>query len=327
MNECDIITKLLAPIANNHPASLGLTDDTAIIPLDNATDHLITLDTMSESVHFFKQEAPEYIAYRIVATNLSDIAAMGGVPAYCLLSLGLSQTTQANWIESFCTALKQTLAQFDCHLIGGDTVRQAHDLTLSLTAIGTVPHKKALLRSTAQAGENVYVSGTLGDSYLGLKLLQKEIHTHDKTVSDTLTMRYHRPTPRLALGQGLIGIASACMDISDGLMMDASRMCDASGCGMDIMLEQIPLSEKGELVCDQNQILKQNVISQGDDYELLFTAPESQHHNILNIADQTQTAVSLIGKVNHSNSLQLIDSQHQTITLFKKGYEHHHLTP
>jgi thiamine-monophosphate kinase len=261
MTESDFLALLLRPLAT-HPAARGLLDDAAVLG-----DLVFTHDVLVEGVHFRSGDAPEDVAWKLVAVNLSDLAAKGAVPVGVLLGYPLSD---AAWDEAFVTGLGAVLAAFDTPLLGGDTVSGPR--VLSLTAIGRSAH--APPRSGARAGDALYVTGAIGLAGLGLELANQHrspepvegrssAQTALRQAQDREYLRaYLRPQPRLAEGQALAPHVHAMMDVSDGLLIDAQRMADASGLALAIDLDAVP--HVGERVA---------AITAGDDYELLFAAP------------------------------------------------------
>ncbi len=244
MDEFDLIEKYFKPLARGFPGSLNLTDDAAVFSIPAGCELVVTTDAISEGVHFIGDEAPELIARKLLRVNLSDLAAMGATPLCYFLAGMLPKTTEAHWVKRFAEGLAEDQKQFRINIAGGDTISTHGALSLSVTALGTVPKGKALRRSGAKPGDIIYVSGTLGDSALGLSC-HCEQSSACKTQDPFLINRYLLPEPRIALGQKLIGIANACMDISDGLVQDLGHICKASGVGATIHRDKLPLSEAG----------------------------------------------------------------------------------
>jgi thiamine-monophosphate kinase len=264
MNERDLIARL-RPLAT-HAAARGLLDDAAVLSPALGRDLVFTHDVLVAGVHYLPGDPASDVAWKLLAVNLSDLAAMGARPVGVLLGLALSGEDD-DWLAAFTTGLGRVLEKWNVALLGGDTTAGAASTVLGLTAIGEVPGGKALSRSGARPGDGVYVSGTIGDAGLGLAIARGEA-SPDKF----LLNRYRRPEPRLALGQALVGVASAAMDVSDGLLIDASRMAEASGVGFDIDLTAVPVSEaaRARMVPGDAGLLA--LATAGDDYELLFTA-------------------------------------------------------
>lgn len=279
MDEFEIIDSLKA-IATS-PYSLGLSDDAAVID-----DFVLTKDVLSANVHFFENDNPSLIARKALRVNLSDLAAMGAKPLAYLMGLFIPQHTPPSWIKEFISGLEQDQKQFGITLIGGDTVVHNAPLAISITAIGKT--KTPIKRSGAKAGDNIYVTGTIGDSFLGLQALKNQLDTKHR---DYLISRYLLPEPRINTGLSLQGIATSMIDISDGLLGDLNHICKTSNVGAEIFSDKIPLSEAAR---DSGVPIKQ-LLSGGDDYELLFTVPpEKKFSNAM-----------LIGKITDARDISL----------------------
>lgn len=306
MHEFDLIARHLAPLAAGFPGSLNLTDDAALLTLPPGQELVVTKDALAQGVHFFGSEDPALIAQKALRVNLSDLAAMGASPLCYFLALMLPPSTDEAWMIRFCEGLKDAQAAFGLHLSGGDTIATQGTLSLSVTALGTVPTGHALKRSGAKTGDAVYVSGTLGDSALGLASLR------NGKGQEWLEQRYLLPQPRLALGQALRGIAGSCMDISDGLVQDMGHICHASSVGATLHLHGIPLSDAARACGDTAY---DAALSGGDDYELLFTVPAEKIHLL-------PQGCTRIGEITAGNSVQVVDKAGTPITLERSGYTH-----
>lgn len=314
MNEFGIIAKHFAPLAKNFDGALGLKDDAVILSPQSGYDLVFTKDALVADVHFFVDDAPKLIAQKLLAVNVSDLAAMGAKPVGYLLAIMLPKSTDDKWLASFARGLSVGISKWGGHLIGGDTVSHNGELALSLTAIGEVPQGKALKRSTAQAGDAVFVSGTIGDSYLGLQILKGEI----KAQSEYLTNRYHLPSPRIDLGHRLIGVANSCVDISDGLVADLCHIAEYSGVGAKINIADIPFSAAAKQL-NPNPI---NLITGGDDYELLFTAPASAQTAIESLAKELALPITKIGEITSGAGVVVLDNSGTDIGIRESGYKH-----
>ncbi len=304
MGERDFIRSRLAPLATS-PAARGLADDAAVWAPPLGRDLVFTHDVLACGVHYLASDPPSDIAWKLLAVNLSDLAAMGAAPAGVLLGLGLSAAEDDGWRTAFTNGLARALAHFDVALWGGDTVTGLAAAVLGLTAIGHVAPGQALPRSGARPGDDVWVSGTIGDAGLGLAIAKGA--GGDKF----LLNRFRRPEPRLALGRALVGVATACMDVSDGLLIDADRLAQASGVGMAIDLAAMPLSPAAATRDPDTLIARATA---GDDYELLFTAPPGA--DVAGAAGKTR--VTRIGTVEAGTGLRLIG---QALPV-RLGWEH-----
>jgi thiamine-monophosphate kinase len=319
MNEFDLIHTYFSPLSNNEPGAFNLKDDAAVLTIPKGHSLVCTKDALSEKTHFFSHDHPADIAKKLLGVNLSDLAAMGATPLAYLLALHLPHSTTSQWLEEFTGGFQEYTKCYGGTLIGGDTTSHAGPLCLSLTALGTVPYGKSLLRSGAQKGDAIYVSGTIGDSYAGLCYLKHhpDLPTLSSTHMDYLTRRYYNPTPRLALGTQLLDIASSCIDISDGLLADLTHVCTHSKTTAQIDISAIPLSDAS---C-ASHIPINELITGGDDYELLFTVPQEREYLLTSLPIH----ITKIGYMSDGSEkpICLLDAHGKEIPLpSKMGYKH-----
>ncbi len=323
MDEFELIRQYFAPLSHGFDGGLGLTDDAAILPSTPGFDHVITKDALSQGVHFIGDEPAAQIAQKALRVNLSDLAAMGATPIAYFLAIMLPKNTTAAWIADFAQGLNQDQTTYGIYLAGGDTISTQGPLSFSITAIGSVPTGKALRRNQAQPGDSIFVTGTLGDSALGLKLLQRSIDILlPKDAQHFLHQRYLLPEPRLAMGQALLGHANAAMDISDGLVQDLGHICRASGVGATIELARLPLSAAAHALIENNPSLYESVLTGGDDYELLFTVAEEHKLAIATLADELHMPISEIGIIEKEDGVRVLDTDLKSVVLNKKGFQH-----
>ncbi|WP_147195755.1 thiamine-phosphate kinase [Pantoea sp. CCBC3-3-1] len=269
--EFELITRYFDRVTSSRrDVEKGIGDDCALLNLPDKQTLAISTDTLVEGVHFLRDIHPADLGYKALAVNLSDLAAMGADPAWLTLALTLPEVNEA-WLKDFSDSLFELLDYYNMQLIGGDTTRGPLSLTLGIH--GLVPQGRALKRSGARPGDWVYVTGTLGDSAAGLALLQHRIRINDPAVHEALIKRHLRPMPRILQGQALRDLASAAIDISDGLISDLGHILKASGCGARLNLEALPLSEVMKKHFDPEQAIRW-ALSGGEDYELCFTVPE-----------------------------------------------------
>lgn len=290
---------------NGH-TNLGIGDDCALLSIPTGYELAITTDTMVENVHFFADADPAQLGHKLLAVNLSDLAAMGAKPISVTLALTLPRVDE-NWLRQFSNGFLGLATQFSIDLIGGDTTQGA--LTLTVQAMGIVPNGQALKRSTAQIGDAIFMTGNLGDAGLGLKIKQGYRH---EDAQEALN-RFHAPMPRIETGLALQGIASACIDISDGLLSDLGHILKQSEVGACIEWEKLPFSSSVNAYIAQTGDALMPLIS-GDDYELCFTVPTKLAHCVPNNCTQIGTIEAQLG-------LRLKKSGHIE-TLTAKGYEH-----
>lgn len=309
MAERDFIARRLAPLAAT-PAARGLKDDAAVWIPPLGRSLVFTHDVLAAGVHYLPDDPPGDVAWKLLAVNLSDLAAMAATPAGVLLGLGLSVQEDDAWREAFTAGLGRALAHFGVALWGGDTVTGLAQAVLGLTAVGWVAPGKALGRAGAQPGDGLWISGNIGGGGLGLAVARGQ-----RSFDKALLNRYRRPTPRLALGAALGGVATAGMDVSDGLLIDADRLARASDVGLQIALDDVPLAAPGDVL---DTVLAQ--VTAGDDYELLFTAPEAV--DVAAIGAATKTAVTRIGTVVAGSGLSLSFAGQAVAVPERLGWEH-----
>ncbi len=314
LGEFERIARFFAPLAGK--GALGLKDDAALIDGPSGTHYVLTTDTIVENVHFRADDPPGRIAQKLLRVNLSDLAAKGAVPAGYLLNTALPKSRGEAWLEKFAAGLAADQKEFGIALLGGDSVATAGPVTLTVTAIGTVPKGKALLRNGARAGDSVYVSGTLGDAALGLKALRGELMRLSAKYRRDLIDRYRLPEPRMELGRRLIGIASAAMDISDGLAADLAHLCDASGVGAIVEAGTLPLSPAVRAALKSDPSLLASVLGGGDDYEILFTASPGAARKL------PRLPVTEIGRIEAGRGVTVRGRDGQALKLTKLGYAH-----
>lgn len=298
---------------------LGIGDDAAVLAPPPGRHLVAALDTLVEGHHFVPGSPPESIAHRALAVNLSDLAAMGAEPAWFLLSLTLPRADET-FLERFARGLLDLAETHQVALVGGDTT--AGPLAIAVQALGTIAPDVALTRSGGRAGDLVFVSGTPGESAGGLRLvLDADAGAHlDAGQRRRLIDRFHFPTPRVALGQALVGIASACVDVSDGLADDAGRLARFSGCGLRIDVERLPHS--AELVALAGEAgARRLVLTGGEDCELCFTVPRERAAELAARLDNVKCQVTCIGELTGEGGLQLHDHG-VPVQIDTAGYDH-----
>jgi thiamine-monophosphate kinase len=234
----------------------------------------------------------------------------------------LPKNITAEWLQDFTRGLRDDLQEFCCFLAGGDTVLHSSGLVLTLTALGYVPAGQAILRSGAQAGDRIFVTGTLGDSYLGLQLLQGKYGTLSVYSKKFAIDRYHLPQPRLSVGTQISCIATSCADVSDGLLADLENICKASNVGAELLLQKLPFSAPVQEAAHLDSNFKINAITGGDDYELIFTATEAMQNEIWAISAETGVRISKIGKITQGRGVKLLGENGAEIITQTTGYKH-----
>ena len=274
MSEFSIIAQYFSSLGAGENVLLSVGDDAAALRVDDGCELIVSTDTSTAGVHFPDDLFPEDIAYKSVAAAASDLAAMGASPLGMTLAIALPEH-DALWLHGFSQGLAAASSDFDLPLIGGDTTRGL--LSITVTVMGQCAIGQKLLRSGASPGELLCVSGTLGDSAFGLSMLQGKERGLDIEFEDQeyLLSRFSRPASRISLGRDLLGQASSCIDVSDGLLADATHIADASGCKLVIDSANLPLSEALVASVGRERALAL-ALTGGEDFELLFTLPESK---------------------------------------------------
>ncbi|MFM2029304.1 MAG: hypothetical protein RL517_495 [Pseudomonadota bacterium] len=296
-----------------HPGAvaLGIGDDCALLKTEPDNQIAITSDMLVEGRHFFADANPEWLGWKALAVNLSDLAAMGAKPLGFTLAIALPKPDTA-WLEAFSKGLFAIAKQYSCPLIGGDTT--AGPLNICITAFGEVPKGKAIQRSGALEGDDIWVSGAVGDARLTLAALRHEIElTQDDLIS--IQSRMHQPTPRVELGIALRGVANSALDVSDGLLGDLKHILTQSNQDAEVWLEAIPKSSI--LLKQSNTLQDQFAACGGDDYELCFTAPANQREVIAAIGDNLAlplTRIGIVGPMKKSSPEILLKKVDQALT-------------
>ena len=320
LGEFERIARFFAPLAA--PEGLNLLDDVAIIPGPPGEEYVLKTDAIVEGVHFLSADPADLVAQKLLRVNLSDLAGKGATPFGYLLTTALPRERDEAWLERFAEGLGRDQREFGIGLLGGDSVATNGPVTLSISAVGRVRAGEAVLRSGATPGQTVFVSGTLGDGALGLKALRGELPKLGPSPRDFLADRYRLPRPRLQLGQKLVGIARAMMDISDGLVADLGHICVASGVGAVVEADRLPLSPAARAAIAVDTGLRMAPLAGGDDYELLFTAPADASDAIAAIARETDIAVTMIGRIEPGTGVRAVDDKGGPITVTNGGYRH-----
>ncbi len=320
LGEFERIARFFAPLAA--PGGLGLVDDVALIDGPDGDQYAVTTDTIVEGVDYFSDDPPGLVAQKLLRVNLSDLAAKGARPFGYLLTTVLPPTRDEAWLEAFTAGLAADQAEYGIALLGGDSSATPGPTTLSVMAIGRVARGKAVLRSGARAGDYIYVSGTIGDAALGLAVLKGEIREVSPADRAFLVDRYHLPRPRLALGQKLVGLASAMIDVSDGLVGDLKHICTASGLAASIGSINVPLSKSAYNVLKILDNGLERILGGGDDYELLFTSHPGMARKIGAAVQEAGVTVTCIGAMEPGEGVKIVDAKGQPIRIDVAGYSH-----
>jgi len=301
---------------------LGVGDDAALLAVPVGQELAMAIDTLVEGVHFPAGTAPADIGWKALAVNLSDLAAMGATPAWALLALTLPELpaeAQAVRVDGLAEGFAQLAQAYGVALVGGDTTRGP--FTLSVAVHGFVPPGQALRRDGARVGDLVFVTGTLGDAAAGLQCLAPGADPDEEKRRAFLRARLHRPQPRVAAGLSLRGRASACIDVSDGLLADLDHLCTASAVGAEIELERLPLSSALLGSCDE-AVAHDFALAGGDDYELCFTVPPALAGEVQADLARLGCGATRIGRIVDTPGVRVRGADGQWITPARRGWDH-----
>lgn len=320
--EFERIKRILAPLAVGSAGAFDLTDDAAVFPTEPDRDLVVTTDTMVAGVHFIGTEPPQLIARKLLRVNLSDLAAMGARPQYYTLNIALPSTTEDEWLEQFAQGLEADQGRFGITLAGGDSVSTPGPVTLTVTAIGSVPRGQALRRSGARIGDRILVSGTIGDAAFGLLALTGALPPLPDAARDRLIERYRLPQPRVALGERLTGIAHAAIDVSDGLVADLRHIAETSACGAVLRAAAVPRSEDVRALLQSTPSLQETGLAGGDDYELLFTVAADRVPAMAELAGQLSLPLTEVGEIVDGASVRVLDAAGRELKIGSGGWVH-----
>lgn len=316
-SEFEIIRHYFTSTINRSDVVLGIGDDAAILKIPENHQLIQSVDTLVSGVHFPIETSPQDIAYKALAVNLSDMAAMGAEPVWFTLAITLPDDDE-KWLKSFSESLSSLAIKYNVQLIGGDTTHGP--LCISITINGLVPSGKALTRNNAQVNDKIYVSGTIGDAALALAAWQGQCLLRDDSVS-YLNKKLNRPTPQVELGVLLREYASACIDISDGLIADLEHITEQSNLGAKINFENIPLSKEFISNLTDEKLIISLVLSGGDDYELCFTIPASKQLDFEKIILENEMSATCIGEIDSTKAVSCMLNG-EKIEIQKSGYNH-----
>lgn len=320
MAEFSIIEEFCHGIGPNHAdTKLSVGDDAAIVSIPQGMELAVSVDTMIADVHFYADATPASIAQKLLAVNLSDMAAMGAVPKWATLTLSIPSLDHA-WLKSFSESLKSIANQYQVQIIGGDTTQGL--LNLSINIMGLLPEGKALCRHGAEVGDDVYVSHFIGDAALGLLSVQGKLNIDDK-YHPSLILALEQPEPRVKLGQRLLSAATSCLDVSDGLVGDLAHLCERSDVSITLDVDSIPLSQAYQAYIKQGGDLNL-ALNGGDDYELAFTAHVGNRERLAELSRELDIRLTRIGHVvpNLGTKVLLFENGQAYELSTAKGFEH-----
>lgn len=301
MDEDNIIQTYFAPLAAGAEGAFGLTDDAAVIACPDGMEIVVTTDALISGIHFLPDDPPADIAAKALFVNLSDLAGKSAEPLAYTMSLSLPCPVSEAWLASFRDGLAAVQNAHGIHLIGGDTTRSPDTTMMSITAFGTVPAGRMVRRNTGRPGDLLYVTGTIGDSALGLLIATSDsrgkLWNLDADASKFLISRYRRPQPRTGIASAVRDHASAALDVSDGLLIDAARLCRASNITATIRADEVPLSDAARSCLAADPHALETILTGGDDYELLLAVPAEKAEAFARAALAAGTSVHHIGEL------------------------------
>ena len=320
LGEFGRIRRFFAPLAG--PGGLALRDDAALIPCKAGQQFVVTVDAIVAGVHYLPDDPPDLVARKLLRVNLSDLAAMGARPRHYLLTTALPAAIGDDWVEKFAGGLAEDQRLYGIDLLGGDSVATDGPAVLSLTAIGEVAIGAEIRRSGARPGDQIWVTGTIGDAFLGLAILRGTYPSLPAEQRTALIRRFQLPEPRVELGPRLAGIAHAMLDVSDGLVADLGHICEASQVGGTISLTELPLLPAARQLASADPDLPGHLATAGDDYELLFTAPLSAADQIRRLSQELGLPITAIGNVEKGAGVRLVNAAGKEVSLAETGYRH-----
>ena len=317
MSEFDLIARYFTRSARNPALTLGVGDDCALLQARAGHELAISTDMLVEGRHFFHGADANALGHKSLAVNLSDLAAMGAEPLAFTLAIALPNIDE-NWLSAFSAGLFALADQHNMALIGGDTTKGP--LTISITIFGDIPTGKALRRSHAQVGDDIWVSGTLGDARLALSALQGKLPVEGQALNQA-ALHLHRPTPRNALGIALRDIAHAAIDVSDGLLGDLHHVLKQSKVGASLQADDMPLGAILKSTQSTN-VCHEFALNGGDDYELCFTAPPTKRDAVLHAATLSNTPITRIGHITATPNIQIFNAAGEALAIPLNSYDH-----
>ncbi|WP_448189705.1 thiamine-phosphate kinase [Azospirillum sp. sgz301742] len=317
LGEFGRIDRFFKPLAAGFAGARGLADDAAVFGVPDGREIVVTADAMVAGVHFLASDPPGDIAAKLLRVNLSDLAAMGAEPLAYTLVTALPRELGEDWLAAFTAGLAEDQRRFGIHLAGGDSVSTSGPITLSVTAFGLVPQGQALPRRSERIGDPVFVTGRIGDAALGLQVVLGKLAGPGM---EPLVARLRRPDPRVTVGPRLRGLAVSCIDVSDGLVADLGHLVEESGCAAVLHAARVPVPA----VAGGDPALLALALTGGDDYELLFTAPEDARGELVALAAESGVAITEIGRTvaGPAGRVEVLDAQGEPLALPRRGWDH-----
>ncbi len=316
-----LIARFFGPIATD-PGALGLTDDAAFIKPPPGTEMVLKTDAIVGGIHFFPEDPADAVAQKALRVNLSDLAAKGAKPLGFLVSLALPKEIDEAWLAAFASGLREDAATYKCPLFGGDTVRSPGPVMVSVATFGSVPEGRMVKRAGARAGDHVFVTGSIGDAALGLRLRQGASWPLDDKQREHLLSRYLLPRPRNALAQAVLDYASASMDVSDGLAGDLAKLARVSKVAAEIEVARVPLSDAAQAAIAHDAALLETALTGGDDFEILCTVPPANIDRFRVATMMARTAIADIGVIGEGEGAVFRNRDGAAMTFAHASFSH-----
>jgi thiamine-monophosphate kinase len=325
--EFELIARYFAPLSKGFEGAYGLLDDAAVVAPGAGCEIVVKTDAVIAGVHFLPDDPAGQVAQKALRVNLSDLAAKGAVPLCYMLDLMLPPATTEDWVAAFAQGLARDQRTFGVHLIGGDTNATPGPLTIAVMALGQVERGRILRRDGARAGDVIFVTGTVGDAVLGLAALDGALPEIDGATAAPLIERYRLPLPRVSIGPRLIGLATASIDISDGLAADLGHICEVSKLAAVVEGPRVPLSSPARRAVGTDRSRLEAVLTGGDDYEILFTAQAEASGSVEALARETGIAITPIGHMRAGpadgvDRVVMLDAAGEPIRPARRGWTH-----
>jgi len=326
-NEFELIARYFAPLSSAFAGAYGLLDDAAVLSPSPGNELVVKTDAIVAEVDFPPDMRADLIARKALRVNLSDLAAKGAHPRAYLVDLVLPKSVDEAWIADFATGLERDQAAYGVHLIGGDLSSTSGPVTVAVCALGEAPVGRIIRRGGAQPGDVIFVTGTIGDAALGLSVIRGELPGIDEPCAAFLKDRYELPRPRVGLGPKLIGLATAGIDVSDGLIADLRHLCAVSRLSGIIRASSVPLSIAARSVVGGDTRRLATALTGGDDYEILFTAPEAKANQIRELSQSCDVRITAVGRVVEPSAAEgsrviVLDEHERPLVLAAEGWIH-----
>ena len=318
INEKLIIDKYLKKLNFNKSSTFNFENDGAVIKVPKNKEIVVSHDTLVEKVHFFKNDSPQSIAAKAIRTNLSDLASMGAQPYAYSMSLSLTKNITKKWLDQFTKFLYKEQNRFNFYLLGGDIITSQY-LSISITIFGLIKKGKCITRSGAKNNDDIWITGNIGDSYIGLKILKKNILTSNHKFKNHFLSSYYFPDPPISIIKKLAPLMNSAIDISDGFYGDLEKIILNSAKGANILIKSIPFSKYTNNFIENNLISLKEILTGGDDYQLIFTSNTVNRKKIVQLSKNYKCKLTNIGKVNRSKKIEFYPYK---ININTKNYIH-----